>query len=41
MLLKKFLPAAEAREYVRFYRIIHFTYDSMEKLPFKAFPPKP
>jgi AraC-like DNA-binding protein len=41
MLLKNFLPADEVREYVRFYRIVHFTYGSMEKLPFKAFPPKP
>jgi AraC-like DNA-binding protein len=41
VLLKNFLPALEVREYVRFYRIVHFTYGSMEKLPFKVFPPKP
>lgn len=41
MLLKDFLPCPEVREFVRNYRIVHFTFGKNAIIPAKAYPPKP
>lgn len=41
MLLKDFIPAADLREFVQLYRIIHFRFEKGTELPFKAYPPRP
>lgn len=41
MLIRDFKPVAAVREFVQFYRIVHFEFDKTEKVPFKAYPPKP
>jgi AraC-like DNA-binding protein len=40
MLLKDFLPQPEVREFIRMYRIIHFSFDPSSPAPVKAYPPK-
>ncbi|MGG9962900.1 helix-turn-helix domain-containing protein [Ferruginibacter sp. SUN106] len=41
MILKEFLPDPAFRDFVRWYRIVHFEFDKNAAQPFKAFPPKP
>lgn len=41
MILKDFLPGASLREFVQWYRIVHFEYDKTNEALFKAYPPKP
>jgi hypothetical protein len=41
MLLKDFLPASALRDYVQWYRIVHFEFDGSAKIPFKMYPHKP
>jgi AraC-like DNA-binding protein len=41
MLLKDFLPCAEVREFVRLYRIVHFSFDKHTVTPTKAYAPRP
>jgi AraC-like DNA-binding protein len=41
MILNDFLPAASLREFVQWYRIVHFEFDKTDHIPFKAYPPKP
>jgi AraC-like DNA-binding protein len=41
MLLKDFLPCLEVREFVRLYRIVHFSFDKNSSTPTKAYPPRP
>ncbi len=41
MILKDFLPSASLREFVQWYRIVHFEFDKTNEALFKAYPPKP
>jgi AraC-like DNA-binding protein len=41
MLLKDFLPSPALRLYVKCFRIIHFCFDPLQPVPYKAYPPKP
>jgi AraC-like DNA-binding protein len=41
MLLKDFLPARELIEFVRCYRIVHFSFGTNSPTPIKAYPPRP
>lgn len=41
MLLKDFLPPKDLIEFVRCYRIVHFSFDKHMPTPTKAYPPRP
>ncbi len=41
MLLHDFLPGPAVREFVRWYRIVHFSFDKQAAIPAKFYPPKP
>lgn len=41
MLLQDFIPSPAVREFVRYYRIVHFEFDRSVTIPYKAYPPKP
>lgn len=41
MLINDFLPAAHLKAFVQCFRIVHFEFGKMERIPFKAYPPKP
>lgn len=41
MILKDFLPSPELLDFVRCYRIVHFTFGKSDIIPVKAYPPKP
>ncbi len=41
MLLQDFIPGPSLRSFVKCYRIIHFSFDDAQTIPFKAYPPKP
>ena len=41
MILKDFLPSASLREFVQWYRIVHFEFEKTNEALFKAYPPKP
>jgi AraC-like DNA-binding protein len=41
MILKEFLPAPALREFVQWYRIVHFEFDKFTQIPFKVYSPKP
>ncbi|WP_295791732.1 helix-turn-helix domain-containing protein [Mucilaginibacter sp.] len=41
MVLLEFAPSPALSEFVRVYRIVHFVFDDITKIPFKAYPPKP
>ena len=41
MILKEFLPQPAFREFVQWYRIVHFEFDKFIKIPFKVYSPKP
>ncbi|MDQ4139081.1 MAG: AraC family transcriptional regulator, partial [Bacteroidota bacterium] len=39
--MRDFLPSPAVREFVRWYRIVHFEFDKMATIPAKVYPPKP
>ena len=41
MLLNDFLPSPSLREFVQYFRIVHFEFDNTYFIPLKAYPPKP
>ena len=41
VVLKEILPRIQLREFVRFYRIIHFEFPEHFEIPAKAYPPRP
>lgn len=41
MILHDFLPNPMVREFIQYYRIVHFEFDNSDNLPSKAYPPKP
>jgi hypothetical protein len=41
MLLQDFLPSPPLRWYVKCFRILHFCFDPLQSIPYKAYPPKP
>ena len=41
MILRDFLPNPSVREFVQWYRIVHFEFDKTNEALFKAYPPKP
>ena len=41
MILKEFLPPPAFREFVQWYRIVHFEFDKFIQIPFKVYSPKP
>jgi AraC-like DNA-binding protein len=41
MILKDFLPDPVFRDFIRFYRIVHFEFDKITEVFIKAYPPKP
>ncbi len=41
MILKDFLPNPALKEFIQWYRIVHFEYDKTAPFPSKAYPPKP
>jgi AraC-like DNA-binding protein len=41
MVLSEFSPSVHLAEYVRVYRVVHFSFDSSTQIPFKPYPPRP
>lgn len=41
MVLSQFTPSASLTEFVRVYRVVHFVFDDITKIPYKPYPPKP
>lgn len=41
MVLSEFPPSPRLAEFVRVYRLVHFVFDDISKIPFKPYPPKP
>lgn len=41
LLLKDFIPAADVREFVQLYRIVHLQFEKGTAIPPKAYPPRP
>ncbi len=41
MVLSEFLPSQSLSEFVRVYRVVHFVFDDLTKIPFKPYPPRP
>lgn len=41
MVLLEFAPSAALAAFVRVYRLVHFVFDDITKIPFKPYPPKP
>jgi AraC-like DNA-binding protein len=41
MLLQDFSPSPALRWYVKCFRILHFCFDPLQSIPYKAYPPKP
>ncbi len=41
MVLSEFPPSPHLAEFVRVYRLVHFAFDDISKIPFKPYPPKP
>ncbi len=41
MILRDIIPHPSLRQFVRYYRIVHFKFDPNRPVPFKAYPPKP
>jgi AraC-like DNA-binding protein len=41
VLLKDFLPAADVQELVQLYRIVHLQFPQGQRIPVKAYPPRP
>ncbi len=41
MILSEFTPSPSLTEFVRVYRVVHFVFDDITKIPFKPYPPRP
>lgn len=41
MVLSEFLPGPALTEFIRVYRVVHFTFDDITNIPYKAYPPRP
>lgn len=41
MVLSEFIPSPSLTEFVRVYRVVHFVFDDITKIPFKPYPPRP
>lgn len=41
MVLQEYSPHPALKEYIRTYRLVHFSFDGMGDLPFKLYPPRP
>ena len=41
MVLSEFSPSPRLAEFVRVYRVVHFVFDDITKIPFKPYPPRP
>ena len=41
MVLSEFSPSPILTEFVRVYRVVHFVFDDITKIPYKPYPPKP
>lgn len=41
MVLSEFAPSIALAEFIRAYRIVHFTFNNIEIIPYKPYPPKP
>ncbi len=41
MVLSEFSPSLLLTEFVRVYRVVHFVFDDITKIPYKPYPPKP
>ena len=41
MVLSEFRPSPSLSEFVRVYRVVHFVFDDVTKIPYKPYPPKP
>jgi AraC-like DNA-binding protein len=41
LLLKDFTPSLAVNDFVQLYRIVHLVFDKNNKVPFKAYPPRP
>ncbi len=41
MLIRDFLPNPALRDFIQWYRIVHFEFNPSDPIPFKAYPPKP
>ncbi len=41
MILSEFAPSPNLTEFVRVYRVVHFVFDDITKIPHKPYPPRP
>jgi AraC-like DNA-binding protein len=41
MVLSEFTPSLNLTEFVRVYRVVHFVFNDITKIPFKPYPPRP
>lgn len=41
MVLSEFTPSPSLTEFVRVYRVVHFVFDNITKIPYKPYPPRP
>ncbi len=41
MVLSEFAPSPPLAEFVRVYRVVHFVFNDITKIPYKPYPPKP
>ena len=41
MVLSEFRPSLSLTEFVRVYRVVHFVFEDITKIPFKPYPPRP
>lgn len=41
MVLSEFPPSPSLTEFVRVYRVVHFVFDDITKIPYKPYPPRP
>jgi AraC-like DNA-binding protein len=41
MVLSEFKPSQSLMQFVRVYRVVHFVFDDIAKIPFKPYPPRP
>lgn len=41
MILSEFTPSTNLTEFIRVYRVVHFAFDDLTKIPCKPYPPRP
>jgi AraC-like DNA-binding protein len=41
MVLSEFTPSSSLTQFVRVYRVVHFVFDDITKIPYKPYPPRP